>query len=296
MRITNQLIVDNALRRLRDVHTANNDARDAAITGRRVNLPSDDPTGAGRILALRAAERARVQEQRNADDAEALLNAADTNLRTITSRLQRVRDLVVQGANTTTISDGGGAIADEIASIRDELVALANARHAGRPLFSGFADVDAVARDGGGTFVYQGDAGEVRRRIGDIETVTVNVRANDVFGFTAGDDLFTRLDTIESQLRSGDVNGLQASLNSLDGQISRVTEHLGVVGAATNRVESARNRSVEGQMHIGAELSELEHVDMAEAIMELRMQEVALQATQQALGRAFPPSLASFLQ
>lgn len=44
------------------------------------------------------------------------------------------------------------------------------------------------------------------------------------------------------------------------------------------------------------ELSEVQDLDLAKGVMELQVQQVAYEATLQALAKALPPSLAAFLR
>ncbi len=67
-------------------------------------------------------------------------------------------------------------------------------------------------------------------------------------------------------------------------------------GTASNRVESARACADDALPAIRSQLTDVEDVDIAEAIMELQTQEMAYTATLEALARALPPSLAAFLR
>lgn len=294
MRVTNQMMVRSSVGDMTRRLEALDRSRQQLSSGRAITYASDDPAGAGRAMALRSAQTARLQEQRNASDARTQLDLADSSLQGLSSRMRRVRDLVVQGANTNTSATSRAAMAKEIGAIREEAVAIANARHDGRPLFSGFTDADAVVRGPAG-WRYQGDAGQVRRRLGESDVVTTNVTADDVFGFADGDDLFTMLDDLEAKMSAGDVDGLGQSLDGIDTATDRVLGGLAEIGAARNRVDAALRRNEDALLAIRGELSLVEDVSLAEATMELQMQETAYQATLGALARALPPSLASFL-
>lgn len=294
MRVTNQLIVDQSLRRLQTRLAAFDEAQDRTASGKRVHRASDDPTGASRILGLRATERSRQQQARNADDAEAALNAADDALGSMVERLHRVRVLVTAGANEQGAANARAAMASEVASIRDELVAVANSRHDGRPVFSGFADADAVRFDGS-SYSYGGDDGQVTRRLGDSDTVVANITGDEAFGFAGGSDVFNLLLRIEGELSAGDQGALSSSIDDLGAALETLGNAQARIGSSQTRVLAARERNLDAMLTLRGELSLLEDVDLAEAVMELQMQEVAYQATLGALGRALPPSLLSFL-
>lgn len=294
MRVTTQLMVNNTLRRLTDRLDRYESAQEQLATGRRVVRPSDDPSSAARALSLRATIRARQQDVRNADDAVSHLDRADSELSSVSTTMQRVRDLALRAANDVSAEERG-AIATELTALRDQLVAVANTEHDGRPLFAGTADGAAV-ENVGGTWTYGGDDGAVLRRVSEQDRVQVNVTAADAFGFTAGQDVFTTIDQLVVDLGTGDQAGISASLDRIDTGLAAVNGARARIGATTNRVESAADR-VEGTiLSLRSELAEVQDVDLEEAIMELRVQEVAYEATLSALGRSLPTSLVSFLR
>lgn len=263
-------------------------------SGRRVRLASDDPASAGRILALRAQREARMQEERNAADGLTMIDLADSALTGAVDRMHRVRDLVVSGANSQSNPQNRVAMASEIAAIREELQAVANIRNDGRPIFAGFSDVEAVTNGPAG-WIYNGDAGAVTRRVGEGDVTRVNVTGDEVFGFTAAQDVFSLLDDIEANLLAGDSGALSASLDDVDTATNRLLAAQASLGSSRNRIEAAMDRNADFQLALAGELAAVEDVDLGEAVMELQIQEMAYQATLGAVARAFPPTLASFL-
>lgn len=296
MRVTNEMVVNNSLRRLNTRLSAYERAQSELATGRRIIKPSDDPSGASRALALRASRRTE-QQLRNSSDAKERLSVADSQLQTVSDRYSRVRELLTRGASSTAPSERA-ALAQEVAAIRDELAGLANGSYAGKPLFAGWTDGPAVVRAGDGSWQQRGGGQSVTRRVGDDETVQVNVTAQEVFGFSAdpGSNVFALLDRAEAALSAGNADAAAVALGELGGARTKLESALGRIGAAGSRVESALTRSESSLLSLRGELAQVEDVDMAEAVMELQMQEVAYEAVLGAMARALPPSLASFLR
>lgn len=295
MRITQGTMVNSQLSRLQSRLERFERAQSQLGTGKSLLRPSDDPAAANRSLVLRANQRASEQQARNGADALSWLNLADSKLHGAVERLHRARDLTVSGAsNQDPVSQR--AIATEIATIRDELVGIANSQHAGRPLFTGFAEGVAVEHDGS-AWRYRGDEGTITRRVSEHDVVAVNVRADDAFGFTSADgNVFALLDRIEGAVTAGDQAALTGELANLDLAMERIGDHLSVVGAATNRVDAVMARNRDEQLAIRSELAVTEDVDISAAVMELQTQEVAYQATLAALSRVLQPSLVDFLR
>lgn len=298
MRITSEMMVANSVKRLSARLEQYERSQAALASGKRLRAPSDDPAGTNRALGLRAQQRAREQESRNATDAKAWLDSADSKLQGALERLHRVRELALR-ASSTLSPDERTAIAAEMVQVREELAGLANARVGNRPLFGGNAGGEAVKLSDG-RWVFDGDDGAVTRRVGERDVVRVNVSAAAVFGFadptSASPDLFTAIDDLTQRVLAGDAAAVSAGLGDIDVARARLNRGLADVGAAANRVDSALRRSAEDLLSVKSQLAEVEDVDVPAAIMELQTQETAYQATLQALSKALPPSLVSFLR
>lgn len=263
-------------------------------TGKRLTRPSDDPIGMNRALELRATLSAREQEGRNAADGQMWLDLADTKLQDVVSQIQRARELAVRGA-TYIGSQERAAIALEISHLRDDIVGLANSQHQGRGLFSGFSSGDAVQKVGG-VWTYAGDSGQINRRVGENEIVTINVTADVAFGFSAGNDIFSVLDDLEAALYADDTAGVETGIAGLDSSLQTVLGGLGIIGAKTNQIESAAGRTIHEIQTITEQLATLEDVDIAEAVMELELQQTAYEAAMAAFARSTQTSLVDFLR
>lgn len=263
-------------------------------TGKRMTRPSDDPIGMNRALELRATMSAREQETRNAEDGKMWMDLADTKLQDVVGQIQRARELAVRGA-TFVGPQEREAIALEIAHLRDDIVALANSQHQGRGIFSGFSSGDAVEK-AGGSWSYVGDAGQINRRVGENEVVTINLTADVAFGFSSGNDIFTVLDNLETALYADDSANVETAIANLDTSLQTTLGALGIVGARTNQIETAIARSANDILTITQQLSSLEDVDIAEAVMELQLQQTAYEAALAAFSQSSQTSLVDFLR
>lgn len=293
MRITQGLIVSRTRSQLAQRLEQYQSAQKQVASGRRIDRPSDDVAGIDRSLRARAARAARIQESRNADDAKTWLNLADSKLQGAVSSLQRARELVI-AAGDPADQVARDAIADELLAIRDELVSVANSKSQGRSLFAGTLPTDAVTLVGG-VWTYTGNPDAIFRKLADEHRVQVNVTADDVFGFTRGNNVFSVLESAAAAVRAGDTAGIDAGISALDGSLEDVLTGLTRLGTATNRVEAAQ---IDQQRDIGSldvMVSDIEDIDLAESIMEMQLQEVAYQAALSASSRALQPSLVDFL-
>jgi flagellar hook-associated protein 3 FlgL len=296
MRVTSQSMVGTSLRRLSQRLARYERAQTQIATGKRIRKPSDDPAGANRGLALRAAQRAQEQAARNATDARSRLEIADSQMQAGVERLGRARELSLRAASGVNASERR-AIADELGAIRSELQSVANFDHNGQPLFAGYSDAPPVAKVAG-TWTYTGDSGQISRRVGEQDIVVVNVNAGEMFGFSGspGTDVFSRLDALIAELGAANPSpaALSAGIADIDTAMQRLGDHQARVGAAANWVESALQRGEDTLLSLRGELAETEDVEVASAVMELQTQQMAYEATLSALERALPASLLSF--
>jgi len=294
VRISTQVLVDRSLNRLQGRLTAFEQTQTRLATGRQFQNSSENVTGMNTSLALRSERRSVEQAMRNAADAKTRVNLADSKIQQMLIAMRRARDLTIR-ASSTLQSTERDAIAAEIETLELEMVGLANGGFLGQGLFSGFAEGDAVEQSGG-VWTYSGDTGDVQRRIGESEVVTVNVRGNEIFGFDAGQNVFDMLNQLATDIRAGDTNVISASLDNIDDGNRRLEQGLALLGAVGNRIETAEGVNLEADETLRLELSTVEDVDLAEAILEIQTQEIALQATLGSLARAIQPSLLDYLR
>ncbi|MEX1004172.1 MAG: flagellar hook-associated protein FlgL [Acidimicrobiia bacterium] len=294
MRVTHQTTTTYALQRLQSRLGQLQKSQEQLASGTRIGKPSDDPAAMNKLLTLRSDEASADQAARNASDGLQRTSIADSHLRTLIDRLHRARELAIRAANTSAPSERN-AIATEIRTIGEEAAAIANGNSGGRGLFSGHSDGPAVQQVAG-VWTYTGDGGQVRRRVGEGDVVTVNVTGDDVFGFAAGRDVFSVLDDLADRIVTADAAGVQTSIAEVDTSMTNILDGLAKLGAATNRIEAGQIRTDDTRLAVQSEISKVESVDIAEAITDLQLHQVAFEATLGALSRSLQPSLTQFLR
>jgi len=295
MRITNRMMVDLAVRRMNDRLTQFESSQRQLATGKRIQVASDDVAGMNTVLEVTSSLASNTQAQRNASDGIVWTEMADSRLAGIGDQLHRIRDLVVEANNAANGPSGYSAISTEIGQLAESIRSVANSRHQARPVFGGFVGDDPV-QSVAGAWSYQGDGGAIMRRVSENELVQVNVTGDEVFGFNAGEDLFTMLDGLVTNIGSGASTRLDTELQRVDRALERILAGRASAGASRNRLDAAGVRAAADEVNLRTELSETLHADMAAAIMEMQIQEVAYQAAQGALSKSLQSSLAQFLR
>lgn len=306
MRVTQDSLVHSTLNRLQTRLGEHEEASTRVSTGKSWQVPSDDPARANQSLVLRADEHARTQQQRNAQDAESRLEITDSTLQSMNERLHRARDLAVQAAKGTNDQTEREAIAAEIDEINDELESLARTKHAGKALFAGYTDGPAVeSEEDDDTLLinFRGDGDHrIDRKIGPDDKVRSNITAAEVFAKDPDDledntdNTFSLLHDLAADVREGNVSDVSDKIAEVDDAQDRLQSAQSSVGVAHSRVVSALDRSERDLLAVQKERSDVEDVNLAEAIMELQTQEVAFEATLGSMARVLQPSLMDFIR
>jgi flagellar hook-associated protein 3 FlgL len=304
MRITDRLLVDKVLANIQLNESRLSTIQDQVSSGKRIMVPSDDPTGTVRSLTLRSNDNETQQSQQNVDLASAWLNATDTALQDVSSIVQRARELAVQGANETLSQQETSALSTEVDQLIGHVLQLANTRNGDRYIFGGFntksqsfdmldASGDVTADPAAATaWQYNGDNGDIQRAVAPGVKLGVNVTGDRVFP-----QVFDVLIGIRDDLRNRFQQSLSEDrLDELDSVHDDILDALGEVGAKGSRLDLTKNQLSAQHLNDTGLITQTEDVDMSEALIHLSAQQNALQASLATGARVIQPTLLDFLQ
>ena len=193
MRISTALINQRALNGILNQQARLSDLQLKIATGKRINVPSDDPVGAAQIVRLTETIKSNEQFIRNANMAKSRLNLEESVLASVENALQRVRELALQASNSHLSNLDRKAIAVEVRQRLDELLSLANSQDANQKfLFSGTQVNSKPVTQTSGGFVYNGDQGQRSIQISSNLQVTDGDSGSAVFfDNITGNGIFT---------------------------------------------------------------------------------------------------------
>jgi flagellar hook-associated protein 3 FlgL len=137
-------------------------AQEELSSGKRINKPSDDPTGLNRVLDYRARISSADQHIRNIDEGVAWLNLADSTLNTMSEVLRRAKEISVSQAGAPATAETRKIYAKDIDNIISQMVMLGNASIGGKYIFAGQKTNTAPFTSGA---IYFGDKKEVQIEI-----------------------------------------------------------------------------------------------------------------------------------
>jgi flagellar hook-associated protein 3 FlgL len=134
-RITNNMrfttIIDNLNRAQKNYSSL----MEQMSSQKKINRPSDDPVGATRVLDYRSMRDSIAQYGRNIENANAWLQLTETKLGNISDLIAEARNAGVNNQSSETAQ----VLAQNVGSLLEEILSLANSKFGDRYLFSGSA-------------------------------------------------------------------------------------------------------------------------------------------------------------
>jgi len=230
-------------------------------SGFRITQAGDDAAGLGISVNLQAQIRSFNQGNRNAQDAQSLIQTAEANLNQTTELLTRMRELAMQSASSGVGNVERGYIQTENTALITEIDRIANAAE-----YNGQALLNSTAA----VLTFQ---------IG-----IRNVAANDRLSVTTVDATAATLgvNTVDMTTQAG----AQAALATIDAGIASVSLARATFGAAGNRLTSVIQSIQASSESLSAANSRIRDVDVAEETSKMARTQVMMQAGVSVLSQA----------
>ena len=294
MRVTNNMLSNNLLRNLESAQTKTDQLQNQLSSGHRINRPSDDPVGIQNAMRLKSNISSVEQWKSNADEASSYMNTTDSTMGEITSMLQRVKEITLQGANGTLSEVDRGAVADEVAQISDHLKTLANTQVGSKYIFSGTAtDKKLIAEDG--SFSLETNDSPVNFEVGNNLSIDISVNGKTLFGdSTSG--IFATLSNLNTALRTNDAAGMDKALGDIDTDSDNVITLRTGLGARTNRMTALQEQLDYTSGNLQDSLSSIQDADMAKTITDFTNSQNVYKAALSVGAKIIQPSLVDFMR
>lgn len=267
-------------------------------SGRRLSRISDDPTAAATALAERSAIGQLDQYTRAADSVASRLAVVDTVLSDVVSKLTAAQSVATAARGTTLTTTQRAALAQQLGGIRDALVDDMNTTLHGRYLFSGAAVTTKpyVVTPPATVAGYAGSSNEVRADVSGGRSATIAFDGRAITQGGDAEDVFATLDQLIADVAAGNNDGIGAALTTLQRAFDRATAAQTRVGNDLSMIESQKLTLQQMKQSGNERLTNLEQVDMAEAITEMQHADAAYQASLGAIGTTSRTSLMDYLK
>ncbi|HRJ26786.1 MAG TPA: flagellar hook-associated protein FlgL [Fimbriimonadaceae bacterium] len=278
MRISTSYQFDSVSKRIQEAQQRYLDAQQRVMTGKRVVTVSDDPFGSSVILNARRMQSQVEQFGTNLRSAKDYLGTSEQAFEQINTLTQRAYELTVSAANSTTSPDARANMAREISSIQERLIQLGNSQGiAQQYVFAGQSSTTPPFTLSGTTLNFQGDANDVRVEVGPSELMKVNSTVGSMIT-----TLYQRLQETKVRMESGDLSSLSnISLQDLKNSQDALRLERGQTGIQLQRIQALEAHHARQKEDLTKRISDVEDVDMGEAIMQLKLNETVYQAALQ---------------
>jgi len=303
IRITNGMLVNELKYNLNNNYTNMDKYQRQLATGRKINLPSDNPAGLVKSLRLRTNLVEGEQYLANINEGINFMETTDAALGNLNSILQRIRELAVNAANGTNDDSARKAIADEIKELTDQITIVANTSYGSKYIFAGTNVTQQPCQEEDSdpdTFKWTGNNEALQLEIGVGVKLTINLTDSSMNNFFVGNGSdpgvidFCR--ELVNDIEAGNLDAVNAALTTADKFIDNLLTARSTIGAKVNRLELQQSRLDSTQISYTSLLAQNEDADIAEVIMNLKMQESVYRASLSAGARIIQPSLVDFLR
>ncbi|MEO0676938.1 MAG: flagellar hook-associated protein FlgL [Pseudomonadota bacterium] len=277
-------------------------------TGKKDPRPSSDLLGAVQLSAAREREGALDRYGQNAFRASARLDQADVALTDATDIMRRTRDLALQTLTDTVSDEMRQSIAEEVRLLQDALLAVGNTRdEAGNMLFGGLSAATepfTVVTDPLGLvpdFVtYQGTSAVQQVAVSDSLTIDMGINGQEAFGTGIPNGSFEAMDNFISLLEAGGTPPAGVTrdtvIDGLDAATDRFVDARTRVGALSATAARQSDVISAQQANLDVSISQLEDLDLADAITRLQEALLTRDAAQQTYATIAQRSLFDLLR
>ncbi|HEY3315690.1 MAG TPA: flagellar hook-associated protein FlgL [Bacillota bacterium] len=301
MRITTSQLSRNILFNLSEnAAKADRYARQMS-SGKRVNVPSDDPNSAIKILHLKTALLEAEQYSRNIEDGQGWLQTTETALNGVEQIISDAQALAISASNGALPQGAREALAKQADEMYNQMLQQANMMYGNRYLFGGWKTLTKPYTSGGAAVTYNGDDKQIMREIGFGQRMPINLPGEAVFGPPPGlpgaPGIFDTLTDLRADIRTGNVADLSGHLSAdLNALHDNVLAQLSEVGSRVARLDQTKDRLLDAKVNFTDLLEKEEGVDVIEATMNLKILENARTTTLATTAQLIKTTLVDFLR
>jgi flagellar hook-associated protein 3 FlgL len=285
MRVSTRMIAENIKTNLMRQAEQLINTEERITTGKKINKPSDDPAGMGRILDYRKTISKIEQYDLNIKDIKNRIEYSETVLDAVSDLIKDAKNIA-----SNVEQDRDGAMASTVADIRSQILQYANSKLGDNYIFGGH-QTDAPPFQADGT--YTGDDGEKNYFIADNIQVGLNADGSDIFQSVA--DVFTVLEDLENALRANDSASISAQLEPL----ADIDEHLEDIRADSSakfkRVDLTQTHWQGFKVSISNMLGNTEEADITAEALNLKVQQNSYEIALATAAKIIQPNLMQFL-
>ncbi|HGF0768931.1 TPA: flagellar hook-associated protein FlgL [Kluyvera georgiana] len=272
-------------------------------TQKRVNVPSDDPVAASRLVQLGREQAAIKQYQSNITSLSGALSVQESHITAMSNQVLAVSDKL-KLANNSTLSEkdlaGYGA---ELESMLDSLVATMNSKNEnGSYLFSGTKTNTKAVELVDGKYVYGGNDNSRETIVANGVSITENTNAAQAFSGSGNDlDMLNKLKELSEKMQDPNLNfaDYQDDLTAMIDMTQSTSDSLGALftdlGGRQNRLTLIDDAHTDVSLSNAQVETDLNAADSATTTINLQLYMTSMQITNKAYSMVSQLNLFSML-
>ena len=271
---------------------------------KRINKPSDDPIGTGKIMDYRQTLSSIEQYQTNIQTGKTRLEVTETDLDLVNDLLELTKSIAETEALQT--AESRQLAAEEVKSLFDQVLDLTNSELNGNYLFSGYQTKTApFSRDDTlattfdqYTVTYNGDDGDARFIVAHSTEIAIDADGRPLFHNAAagGINLFDSMRDLIVGLENDDAAAISAQVDMIDKARDQINNIRASNAPIVYQLETTENYWQNYQNKIKDLLGREEEADITQAVVELQSIELAYESTLATTARILQPGLLDFLK
>lgn len=273
------------------------DAQKRVSSGRRINAPSDDPSGSESAIVDHATMDRMDAYTAASDVASSRLSVADAALTDMINQITAAKTSALSARGSTQTQVQRDAASKELLSIRDALANDINTKFHGTYLFSGSESTTApYVLSGGAYSSYQGNNTQVNAEVAPGRNVALTIDGNAVFKGGDSQHVLDMLTSLAASVAAGDNTAIGQGLDALDRAFDRLSSAQSTVGNSLRVIDDGRGQIDAAHFAALSRASKVEDADLSEAIADLSRSESALRAALQSLATVGRLTLMDYLK
>lgn len=260
-------------------------------TLKRINVPSDDPVAASRLVQLNREQSAIKQYQSNISSLSGALAIQESNVDALSDQLLALNDKLLSANNSTHSQKDMAGYGKELSSMLDSLVATLNAKNEnGSYLFSGTkTDSKTVELDENGKYVFGGNDSTRETTVANGVSVTENTNVAQAFSASGNDlEMLNKLKELSDKMQDPNANyadykdDVDAMLGSVQDSRDNIATLFTDLGGRQNRLTLLDNAHTDVGLANDQLVSDLADTDQVTTSVNLQLYVQSMQITNKA--------------
>ena len=247
-------------------------------SGVRVTSLSQDPEASGENVLLLNQMQQDDSFTQSSSLVQGQLQVADSALGSVVSQLTAAISAATSANNGTMNSSDLKSVSNQIAGIRDEVLALANTSYQGQYIFAGGKTSDTPfslsSTTSPATTSYNGDEDVDSLQTPNGQSIPLNVPGDQIFDAAGGNSVFAALNSLVADYAGGNPSGTAvADTVSLGNALNYVSQQRVTIDNSLTRLTAATDSVASERTQLTATQTSLMQADVPQVATQLSLSE-----------------------